>query len=676
MDTIFDFLLYLCTEQSKINRIFKDLSDNRYKKIKEDPKKILYYLNFKEIITFNNIPKCIFKSQHSTVYRCAKSPLGYAFDNLKSALQKYIRRGEVDNAIFVANELYAFRLLEGGKPFYTNFINRIKVITLEDIGIANPKIVIMIDSLLDELSDNEPSLLVNWNIIHKIIATLCNSLHYRFYSHLGTHVRGLSEDDLLIKYNPEKESQKFVCFVNMCIDQREHREFDKWIIQISLCWEYDDVHIYYWIMKFFQTELKLKVRRFNSNKPRYLAMYILSKLFESKNSMDDSNYIFAVCLKWLKELNLFEAFLCAMHPAICRITGINSWDGDVENISIKQTRHYIKKNLTYKRIVFEDYVIDKHTKAGRMFGRSTADFAVEGSLIAYEHGSLKEKFDREMHSNYINVRVAQFPTSETSVFTLKAKAQLICGNARTDVYYATLKSDKSDIVVKGPYGSFESVNRIYQICKIMKLFPHVNVPNVNVKLLTLDMFPDISGKGIGIRKKLLDLKITAGYFLIFEDVFKKSEYPTIKKSSKVWPATDIVDYDTVFADKDIGFGIPSMMTIKGRISLIHQLCFRYMFEMGDFASRNFCYSHDKAYNLDIENILINNVIKWKLEERKILADVFCNYRKEIIPIWSWWETQIDYKKIQLILKLSDTEIKRCTNNLKYMVKNFEKWILD
>jgi hypothetical protein len=666
MITIFDYLLHICAK-SKLKKILGT------DEIKKNPKLILKYLHFKEKLTFDNIPESIFKSQHSTTFRQARTPLGYRFDDMKSALQKYIRRGETDKAIFVANELYAFRLLQGGKPFYTNFINRLKVIALEDIGIAYPDVVCVIDSWLDMISENEPDQLINWNYLHEIISTLSNNLHYRFYSHLGAKMRTMTDDDII----PYKvgEDKRYDLQIKNYINTREHRDFDLWIIQIFMCWKHKDVRIYYWIKKFFDTRLKLNVKAYKSNKPRFLAMLIIEELCMSTENFCIES-IFKTCFKWLKGMNVFEVFLCAMHPVLSAITsGENVYiqgkltDGD---FAMKRTKSLIKRNLTYKRIDLEDYVIDKHTRAGRMFGKSTADFAVEGSLVAYEHGALKARFDNEMHTNYIKARVAEKPRTESNVFTLKSRAQLICGNARTDVYYALLKSNNSNIVVKGPYGSFETVNKIYQLCKIMNWFSEINVPNINVKLLSLDMFDD---NPIGIRKKLIENDIDMGYFLIFEDIFQMKEYPTIEKNSKLWPKTNVVDYDSVFAGKNIGFGTPSLMTDKAKVSLIHQLCFRYVFEMGDFASRNFCYKDDLAYNLDIEGIFVGNKINWKNEERTLLLTIFKENKDDIIKVWKDWKNTLKDGRLSVILNLSKLQIKKIRDNLKFMVKSFHMWII-
>jgi hypothetical protein len=534
-ETIFDYLLYLCAKRNRITTILPGLSEESFEEIKRNPKLILDRFGSKVELDFDNIPEQIFRSQHSTKYRCETSPQGYDFDILKSALQKYIRRGETDKAIYVATELYHFRALDGGKSCYTNFINRIKIITLEDIGIASP-ILCVIDKLLKELNQSKPTTIKSFSILYEIITRLSESLHYRYYSHLGNWIRNQTIEDLTLDYeqntdpNMDRKISEFII-------PKEDRCFDKWIIQMVLCLEHKNVAILYWIKEFFNTDKRLKIRIYNSNLPRYLAMYIISKYAQED--------IFRVSLAWLKKLNVAESFLCAIHPAICTMIPINY--GELVNIT-DRTKKYLKKNLSYlykDKLVLDDYVIDIHTGAGKKSGKTTSNFAVEGSLIAYENGCLKRLLDNGMHHLYIKCKLHAPKTleSERDVFRLKSRAQLVCGYAKTDVYYATLIDNDKNVVVKGPYASFDVVNRIYQISSIMRWFPHINTMEVNIKLLNLDMFREKGG--IGARSNLK--KIGYGYFLVFNDIFDQTKYPTIVKESKSWPPTKVVDYVTLFS---------------------------------------------------------------------------------------------------------------------------------
>lgn len=68
---------------------------------------------------------------------------GYNDDEVKSALQKDIRRGNEDNAMYwameIANEYVVFKA--GGKASWSWLVNRLKIICYEDIGLADPEAI-------------------------------------------------------------------------------------------------------------------------------------------------------------------------------------------------------------------------------------------------------------------------------------------------------------------------------------------------------------------------------------------------------------------------------------------------------------------------------------------------------------------------------------------------------
>ena len=71
-----------------------------------------------------------------------KTQKDYDFFEVTSALQKTIRRGREREALYWAMELLP------GFEFY--LWRRLKIITNEDIGIANPQLIILIQTLADQ----------------------------------------------------------------------------------------------------------------------------------------------------------------------------------------------------------------------------------------------------------------------------------------------------------------------------------------------------------------------------------------------------------------------------------------------------------------------------------------------------------------------------------------------
>lgn len=120
----------------------------------------------------------------SLKYRYVTTVSGIDFDTAKSALQKYIRRGNIDKAVHIGKELDLFRFFEGGQSSWTNFYNRLRVIVLEDIGLGADivSIDLMFNEWIQEKNNNKES-----KILPILISYLCLYEHTRFYSHVSSN---------------------------------------------------------------------------------------------------------------------------------------------------------------------------------------------------------------------------------------------------------------------------------------------------------------------------------------------------------------------------------------------------------------------------------------------------------------------------------------------------------
>lgn len=79
---------------------------------------------------------------------------GHPTDQVKSALQKYIRLNMPVKAIQAATELYRMIEIDGGLPLQSNMYNRIAVISAEDVGIGHfPLVISSINYILELKKD-------------------------------------------------------------------------------------------------------------------------------------------------------------------------------------------------------------------------------------------------------------------------------------------------------------------------------------------------------------------------------------------------------------------------------------------------------------------------------------------------------------------------------------------
>jgi hypothetical protein len=609
--------------------------------------------NLKKIFepSFDQLPTWLIKNNSSTKYRQVQTINGIKFDVVKSALQKYIRRGHDKKAMRIATEIDTFRWIKGGKGLITNFYNRLRVIILEDIGLASPNIILIADELLRKWIDNYENIS---NDLLSLVRLMSNCSHVRFYSHLRAYLRQNPPE-----YKPEAGMKYNYGDANLAND----------INSIIYCLENKDTDLWYFVNDILKNTLTVPIGRMK--RPGMLVFDIFDKFIKEYNVDNNIITIYNICKRWYRTLKLKEDFLCVIHPMYLYILFDHiSWDeiNPDMNIDNDQLKYY-KMCLLNKPINVESYIVDMHTAHGRKLKMNTADFAVEGSLVAYE---FKIPDTEMMAETYSTTKISQGKvSSEKQEFIYKARTQLTCSNVRPDVYFARDIILGNNVVVKGPFQSYEDAIKTFNVQSIMSLFKGVNNFDVNIKLLYCDMF-NLADIPIGSRTKL-DLT-EPHYFVVMQDLFNLDDYPIEIKSSKLWAPTEVVDYKKLFESDNYGFGEASTMTDEQRFSLLIQLTFRYVFKIGDFATRNIIRIRNKIYNIDTEGILINNKLRTKKTERELLNGVYkdniSRYKKILT---SWLSQGIDLQDKWYIVKvtfgISDGQITEIQDEIKKLLQD-------
>ena len=127
-----------------------------------------------------NVGKAIAKHNHSIDF------WGTPIDERKSDVQKAIRRGLVTQALFSFScgiqMIELFPNNSTAKAIVTNFINRLIVIAVEDVSLANPRLVKSILPTLTLMS--RKPYLRNKKTLDWIVTELANSPKSRLCSHL------------------------------------------------------------------------------------------------------------------------------------------------------------------------------------------------------------------------------------------------------------------------------------------------------------------------------------------------------------------------------------------------------------------------------------------------------------------------------------------------------------
>ena len=110
----------------------------------------------------------------SVEYRKECSENGQKLGETKSAIQKYIRRGEEEKALKIGREMSSYWLLQEGMRVKTNLMNRLKIIYMEDVGIGNYEIWEWMVEKMGEMKEAKKREEVE-KILEEVIRVQCRS---------------------------------------------------------------------------------------------------------------------------------------------------------------------------------------------------------------------------------------------------------------------------------------------------------------------------------------------------------------------------------------------------------------------------------------------------------------------------------------------------------------------
>jgi replication-associated recombination protein RarA len=104
---------------------------------------------------------------------------GFNDDEVISTIQKEIRRGLEQNAMY-----WALELAETGKSSFGVLVSRLKVILYEDIGLGDPDIILRVSKAIDDMKDMYKSNTGDWKMVLSfIILSLCRAKKSRITDH-------------------------------------------------------------------------------------------------------------------------------------------------------------------------------------------------------------------------------------------------------------------------------------------------------------------------------------------------------------------------------------------------------------------------------------------------------------------------------------------------------------
>lgn len=453
--------------------------------------------------------------------------------------------------------------------------------------------------------------------------------------------------------------------------------------------EKDDLCIYYGHLL---AEMEPPKKFYNSKKPAYMIFYLLNEILGKDKKY--KKYV-EIGKRWYRELSpLKEDFLCWQ-------TILLFWLKDnkenkkyyipyeVEKEDEKVIKHLTELyeiNLLGNVVEFDEWVYDMHTKIGKRRGKGSHYFATESSFVCNEFENVNQVYKnaylyRKMidDPSYVDVRTEKSPKksverkrrsrsrtrSEKSVERKRrgrsrtrqknrekesdfsrflVRAQLVTGNMKTDTYYG--EKDGKVIFIKGP---LKDDKDIHEFLELQQIKEKLGLPTLHYQVVYL--IPDLFGKTpLGLRNRInRDEKHP---FIVCDTLFDHSpdNIPIRIHSSKLWPPTELVDFDKVKGMEHLKTSL--IKNDRMMSQLVETLIFRYVYGLGDLAPRNFILSNNQIYSIDEDIVDASFDFERNVKRIKDFFPKFKEYvkknKKKVKGIFEKYS----------IIKLSDSEKER------------------
>ena len=319
----------------------------------------------------------------------AKCFSGYKLDVMKSGIQKYCRRREVDKMIRCLVEIDSFsKYGNASKGIRTNLINRIKVSSVEELCFCDAGKFLRIIRNIKTWQENDRTnreLLVE--ICHILcegeLLRLCNDIKSYFWN-TSLKYKFKNKLNLSLKYKKKNDEKKVLKYLEEFIVNLNNKndELFHWAFQIikqgikgvkgGTRWRRKDCDYIIWDVLFDRCG--------NDAKLKECLEFDLKEYFRKNRFLkgDRTNHLIHAILliKNSKELN---------------------WEWG--------KKYEFDINEIYKlkdKFIVDDYVIDMHCSKGRQVGKNKNDFKTVGSLIVGENKKWLVKKYRDKYNQVKN----------------------------------------------------------------------------------------------------------------------------------------------------------------------------------------------------------------------------------------------------------------------------------
>ncbi len=546
----------------------------------------------------------------SAVYRKERTWNNFRPDVMKSGLQKYIRRGLTAKAMYCAGELDLMKWTPaeaGGaraEGMRTNFLHRLMVIFIEDVGIADLGLWGQLDVWMDTLwaerkkAAGERQIAVEESAISNIVTALSAAPKSRSCS----HVRAVTYvGDSLTKNVLAKNTERFPAV--MAIHQA-------WVSEVAAGTVGDFEALCTGLKKALAARCYtaaiwadriaeatgVEVREYRKRKPVWRVFRILEEVLPTEYKA-----LHGLSMKWYSELEgLKEAKLCWLLLVLACIQRPSLITPVLNTGGAGEGTNNWERNREGAVLEVDAYVEDRHTAKGRE--KSLTEFALVGAYVENESPLVNQEFkafyeetkramdlvDKQgrsllppvLFTPSVAVPVAlaapAAPTSPTeavalaqayiphteppSGYTQPLQIQLVTSRTKCRAWFATAPNGKQ-VVVKGPMKRTE----VAAVLKAEALKQRLGLPHANVYT------EEENGNVFVVADNLL------GDYTAFPTRLAATK---LEKDSRILDAELPAWKDTMLADKELTRGMLVALAFR-KVAGANDACCRNLVVVGD-----------------------------------------------------------------------------------------------
>lgn len=533
-------------------------------------------------------PPALPAPQACVAYRAERSAGGHPLPVLKSALQKYIRRGEQEKALQTVREFHTFataapnvvpqteaagaeaaQVAKRLKSIRTNYLHRLMVIVLEDVG--DTALVAALHSWFVALEPLEFGAPRAKQIEIHLVRAACVAAKSRACSHakavatlpclLRRPAPCPERDDLAARYPVLWQAVEAFGAQEAKFSSCPAAWVPEFLTAVKAGRELDAL---FWGWKIATAEVTRATLQARSPpaspyarkaKPIWVLVEALWTLC-TPELRQLLNY-----LPWLEGLEKGgEKHFCWILPTLVLVGAAPPFPGLPPWREAEISRPFTPDELVRLRtapLEVRPYVLDQHT--GARPADAGSRFAREGGAVAPEappgRAVWRDVYEtRKAHQDTAAARaaaaaVARVAPSETAAYRYIARAQLVTSASKTDTHFAHRRGGEAPLqVVKGPFVNEVAPQQALRINRLKARLGLPHVPDLRIEYLVPDyvpLYPETlrptppKVTPLGLRNALAG-STTVAPFLVGASWIPEAILHVGFHQSQVWPPTLVV----------------------------------------------------------------------------------------------------------------------------------------